>query len=441
MKSGEIRKLLGGYATGTLTEQERKTLFEAALRDQALFDELAREEALREALDDPAYRQGLAAELAAAPRPSQLHRLSAWWSRPLPLAFAGGAAVVLLAGVMVQQFRGPAERTTELAMVRESAQPAVIEPSSPAPTETDLPAAPPAPTPEAEKGKAKRQAEPEPATGQAPIPGGVIGGVIGGIIGGVPPSPPESDFARGGAEQAAPSAGPPPVSRAKSAAATPRNEAEGELADARRQALRERAAADQDPEFAGRAPAPPPPAAPVGAAEAESRFQRADLAAGALAPKEMAAAAPVLEARRLAVRGSAVEAGSMTEAKEAAALTLTVEQAAGGGRWMERRATDTFLVSDRLRLRVRAPRAGYLYLLETPGDGPPRLLFSGEARAGEAVYVPAAGATLVAPLGPGERDYLLLFSEQPIPLPQLGVGGDLDPATAEAAIPIRIAYR
>ena len=32
----EIRKLLGGYATNTLTETERRILFEAAVDDQRL---------------------------------------------------------------------------------------------------------------------------------------------------------------------------------------------------------------------------------------------------------------------------------------------------------------------------------------------------------------------------------------------------------------------
>jgi len=46
----DLEKLLGGYATSTLTEQERKALFEAALDDQQLFNALADEEALKELL-------------------------------------------------------------------------------------------------------------------------------------------------------------------------------------------------------------------------------------------------------------------------------------------------------------------------------------------------------------------------------------------------------
>ena len=48
MTRDEIRGLIGGYATGSLSEAERRTLFEAALDDQELFDELAREQALKE---------------------------------------------------------------------------------------------------------------------------------------------------------------------------------------------------------------------------------------------------------------------------------------------------------------------------------------------------------------------------------------------------------
>jgi len=57
MKRAEAMKLLGGYATGTLTEAERKLLFEAALGDQELFEALADEEALRELLSDPRVRR------------------------------------------------------------------------------------------------------------------------------------------------------------------------------------------------------------------------------------------------------------------------------------------------------------------------------------------------------------------------------------------------
>ena len=57
MTQEEIRKLLGGYATNSLTDRERTALFEAALEDQELFNALQNEDALRELLADPATRE------------------------------------------------------------------------------------------------------------------------------------------------------------------------------------------------------------------------------------------------------------------------------------------------------------------------------------------------------------------------------------------------
>ena len=59
MTPEDARKLLGGYATGTLTDAEREALFAAALEDQELFDALAADEPLREVLQDPAARARL----------------------------------------------------------------------------------------------------------------------------------------------------------------------------------------------------------------------------------------------------------------------------------------------------------------------------------------------------------------------------------------------
>jgi len=95
MNPQDIEKLLGGYATDTLTEEERRTLFEAALGNQALFDALADEQALRELLEDPAARRHLLAALRQERR-SPLARFLAWLRQPsaLALAAAVGAGVV-----------------------------------------------------------------------------------------------------------------------------------------------------------------------------------------------------------------------------------------------------------------------------------------------------------------------------------------------------------
>ncbi|MBL8291091.1 MAG: hypothetical protein JNN08_04605 [Bryobacterales bacterium] len=68
MTPEEIRRLLAGYATGTLSESERAELFQAAMKDQALFDALADEEGLRELLADPEMRGEL---LSALEEPAQ----------------------------------------------------------------------------------------------------------------------------------------------------------------------------------------------------------------------------------------------------------------------------------------------------------------------------------------------------------------------------------
>ena len=87
----EVRKLVGGYATGSLSDAERQLLFEAALEDQELFDELMGEHALKELLEEPGARARLLAALepAAAPRRPFRIRLGPW------LAAAGATSAEL----------------------------------------------------------------------------------------------------------------------------------------------------------------------------------------------------------------------------------------------------------------------------------------------------------------------------------------------------------
>src|SRR5450631_697776 len=97
MSPEDIKKLLGGYATDTLTTEEQQALFAAALEDQELFDALAREQSLRDLLRDPAARAEL---LSALDTPA--NRLCGFWQwlrRPAVagLATAGVAAIAVLA--------------------------------------------------------------------------------------------------------------------------------------------------------------------------------------------------------------------------------------------------------------------------------------------------------------------------------------------------------
>ncbi len=94
-------EILGGYATGTLTEEEKRQLFEAALHDQALFDTLADEEALKALLADPQARQRILESLQSSnmtresTAPSS-QRLS-WFRKSSSLAWAGSLAAMGLA--------------------------------------------------------------------------------------------------------------------------------------------------------------------------------------------------------------------------------------------------------------------------------------------------------------------------------------------------------
>jgi hypothetical protein len=100
MKPRDLRELLGGYAAGTLTPEEREALFQAALENQSLFDALAGEEALRELLADPACRAQLLRDLDQQPA-AFWQRFAEWMRKPATLAFAGSAAaLVLVIGVV-----------------------------------------------------------------------------------------------------------------------------------------------------------------------------------------------------------------------------------------------------------------------------------------------------------------------------------------------------
>ncbi|MBI1896110.1 MAG: hypothetical protein HYS04_06175 [Acidobacteria bacterium] len=135
MSREDIHKLLGGYATGTLTETERQALFEAALDDPALFEALAEEQALKEMLEDPAARQRMLGALEPQPR---WRRLAGWLVRPAGLAAAAATAalvVTISVGTVWQQRKaagpvaqvGPAGQASTVAPAVEPAAPLVAQ--------------------------------------------------------------------------------------------------------------------------------------------------------------------------------------------------------------------------------------------------------------------------------------------------------------------------
>jgi len=161
MKFEDPEKLLGGYATDTLNEAERKALFEAALANQDLFNTLADEEALRELLSDARCRRQLLSLLQPRREPVW-RRLAAWMGRPSSWAVAGSLATVLLiTGLLVEM-----NRTTRPVSV------ALLKVEAPAETaQKPAQAAPAKAAPREEKQVAKkRTAAPAHVAGPAPEP-------------------------------------------------------------------------------------------------------------------------------------------------------------------------------------------------------------------------------------------------------------------------------
>lgn len=115
MSREEIQKLLGGYATGTLGEAERRALFEAALEDQELFDALAKEQALRDVLQDPSARQQLIVALGPARKPlaARAWHWLRWLRQPAALAMAGSmAALLIVTGLVLRQTKHARQEVT-----------------------------------------------------------------------------------------------------------------------------------------------------------------------------------------------------------------------------------------------------------------------------------------------------------------------------------------
>jgi hypothetical protein len=96
--TGDPKRLLGGYATDTLTEDERRELLRAAMDDQELFDALLEEEGIRELLESPGARQEV---LAALEKPTGWQRVRGWFVRP-----ATFADLVAVAATLVVAFAG-----------------------------------------------------------------------------------------------------------------------------------------------------------------------------------------------------------------------------------------------------------------------------------------------------------------------------------------------
>jgi cytoskeletal protein RodZ len=163
----DIRKLLAGYATGTLSEAERKSLFEAALSDEELFAAISDEEPLRELLSDAAARRELLSRIEPAPRAFR-ERFATWLRRPV---IAGGLATAALAVVVVSivpllRMQPP---PAEYAQVRVPARAVAPAPPGPEPAAETMATAPAAKPRRAERKSQPVAPGPEAAaTAEAP---------------------------------------------------------------------------------------------------------------------------------------------------------------------------------------------------------------------------------------------------------------------------------
>ncbi len=164
MKPEEVQKLLGGYATGTLTPEEQQALFQAALDDQELFDTLAKEQSLRDLLRDPAARAHVLAVIEERPSP--------WWRRENRRVLIGAMAAACMAaatGIYVTQSR----QMPHSVLIAENGR----QPTPPLVSEMEKPQAAPA-----VRGQAKHEAVQKPRTAARKVPpprssGGGGGGV------------------------------------------------------------------------------------------------------------------------------------------------------------------------------------------------------------------------------------------------------------------------
>jgi hypothetical protein len=132
MSEHDLEKLLGGFAADTLTAEERKLLYTAALQDQQLFNALADEQALKELLADPDVRRRLLASLekkSASGASGSLSWLD-WFRRPAGLAFAGGLAAAALAVVLGIRIYQDSLRQAAQSVATEEAKPA-SQPATP----------------------------------------------------------------------------------------------------------------------------------------------------------------------------------------------------------------------------------------------------------------------------------------------------------------------
>ncbi len=149
MANDDIKDLIGRYATGSLTADEQKRLFDAALDDQDVFNEIAQEQDVKQLLAEPGARERLIHALEPP-------RKTAWI-----FGVAATAALTVLIAVVLLR---PAPKPPQVAAVKPAPQAAQLAPSPEAASSTPTPLADkPQSAPEPVKQKAQKAAPAAPA--------------------------------------------------------------------------------------------------------------------------------------------------------------------------------------------------------------------------------------------------------------------------------------
>jgi len=369
MVKNDLDKLLGGYATGTLTEEERTTLFEAALDDQQLFNTLADEEALKGLLEDPESRERLLAQLednlSRANRGSSTG-IFEWFSRPFNLALAGGIATAAVATLVF------------VNLLREAPHEGLVVID-----ETKV----------AQETVARPEKEPKPPTIDTAA---------------LPPPPPSSMAARRG----------PPPPKAETLMDPP--QANYQATAPMAGALDSRRATTDWYELALRQPHVEGPAQQLFYAAANLRSRRQRLSEPAALRSETD------EARRSTqfAREKTAPAASMPQVtgRTRLGLRLTLEQQGAEGGYSRVELSTPFSQIENLRLTAEANIDGYLYVART-ADETWHWIFPPSGDPGEAMALVRRGQRVTLPLletarsarSPGTRQLLLILSRTKIP--------------------------
>jgi hypothetical protein len=209
MANDDIKDLIGRYATGLLSSEERKRLFDAALHDQDLFDELAREQELKQLIDEPGARS----RLIRALEPPK--RRVPWILAVIPVAALSALLIVFL--------MRPVPKPPQQVAITKIPAPAEASPQIPA--EETVP-------------KVAPTREPQPTGVPAPAKAKSSDGRVEPIVADQPPPETEKrEAAKKDAEnkvadqkerdQLAVAAPPPPAARAMGAPAAPTNQFSG----------------------------------------------------------------------------------------------------------------------------------------------------------------------------------------------------------------------